>query len=433
MRGLRRTALVLACLLAAGVATSLAASAASPLELTLAQSIQLALENNVTLKAAAGQRLAAVAKVEEVKASVKPKVSASGSYTRLSSSVLTPVIAEGSPNSYSLGLSVSQLVYSGGALQAAVKAAEASLDAADLDLESRRQDVVVQVASAYYGLLVSERLADIAAEAVENAEAHLAVVKAAYEAGTVLKTDVLRTEVAAGQARQNLIKAQGGRNLARTGFLMAVGLPAETEVKLVEPGVSPATVPAFADVLNKAYAKRPDLASARAQVALGAAGVAQAKAGLRPTVTLVASENLQGSELADLSDSWMVTLNASYTVFDWGAAKARLAQAEANARGLELRVKGLQDQILVEVQQAYQALLEARERIPVAETNVTQAKENLSITQIRYEAGLATTVDVLDSQMLLTQSESAYVQAVFDYDLALAKLAKASGDTGLIK
>ncbi|MGE5507973.1 MAG: TolC family protein, partial [Chitinophagales bacterium] len=155
--------------------------------------------------------------------------------------------------------------------------------------------------------------------------------------------------------------------------------------------------------------------------------------GLRPTVTLVASENLQGSELADLSDSWMVTLNASYTVFDWGAAKARLAQAEANARGLELRVKGLQDQILVEVQQAYQALLEARERIPVAETNVTQAKENLSITQIRYEAGLATTVDVLDSQMLLTQSESAYVQAVFDYDLALAKLAKASGDTGLIK
>jgi OMF family outer membrane factor len=147
----------------------------------------------------------------------------------------------------------------------------------------------------------------------------------------------------------------------------------------------------------------------------------------------VASENLRGSELSDLDSGWTLMLNASFNLFDWGAAKAKVTQAEANARGLGLRVKGMEDQLRLEVQQAYQALLEARERIPLAETSVKQAQENLEITKIRYEAGLATTVDVLDSQMLLTQNESASVQASFDYDLALVKLAKASGDTGLIK
>lgn len=425
MRGLRRALLVLLCLLAAVPASA----AAAPRELTLVASIQLALENNVTLKAAAGQRIAAVAKVEEVTASVKPKVSASGNYTRYSE----PSMLTGSENDFGLGLSVSQLVYSGGALKAAVKAAEASLEAADLDLETRRQEVTVQVANGYYGLLMSERLVEISKEALANAEAHLSVVQASFEAGTVLKTDVLRTEVAVGQARQNLIKAQGGLDLARLGFLMTVGLPTNTEVKLALPSGNPASVPAFEALLRTANAKRPDLASARKQTALGEAGVAQARAGLLPSVTAVASENLRGSELSDLDSGWTLMLNASFNLFDWGAAKAKVTQAEANARGLGLRVKGMEDQLRLEVQQAYQALLEARERIPLAETSVKQAQENLEITKIRYEAGLATTVDVLDSQMLLTQNESASVQASFDYDLALVKLAKASGDTGLIK
>lgn len=415
--------------------SSLGAAAELPArELTLSSSIQLALENNLAVQAAESQRTGAIAKVSEAKTLALPKLSASGNYTRVDESSYTALL-QGSQNSYDVRLSVSQPLYTGGALPAALKAAVAGNKSAELDYQARCQEVALQVANAYYGHLASEQLVKISEEAVTNAQAHLDVVKASFEAGTVLKTDVLRTELALGQARQNLIKAQNTLELARLGLVMAVGLPSETRVILAKPAVETPQKPSgsISDDLLLANAERPDLLSARAQLDLGAAAVAQARAGLLPSLALVAIQDYSGTEVDDLDGSWSVMLNASFNVFDWGAAKAKVTQARESKKALDLRAKGLEDQIRLEVSQARQAVIEAAERIPLAQASEVQAKDNLELTKVRFDAGLATTVDVLDGQMLLTQTEAAAVQAIYDYNLAKARLAKALGEADRIK
>lgn len=426
----RRVGLTLLVLLFATLPLQAAAGQGSGAlrELTLEASIQLALQGSLLVKSAGLQKASAVAKVDEAAASAYPKLGLTSSYTRLSEG-MPSLAGEGPKDNYAFRLSVTQPVYTGGLLTAALQAAKASLQAADLDLEAKRQEAVLQVTTAYYGLLTADRLVKVAEEAVTGAEGHLAVVRANFAAGTVLKTDVLRTEVALGQARQNLIKARNGRELARLGLATTLGLPGETDFRLVEPAKAPPPGTTLQEDLEKAYRRRPDLVSARAQFEVGRAGRLQAQSGLLPSVALVASEDWQGSQVDNLDGSWTVMLNASLNVFDWGAARARVKQAEDSLAGLELRLKGLEDQLRLEVSQARQAVAEAEQRLPLAQTTLEQAKENLELTRIRYEAGLATTVDILDGQTLLTQSEAAQVQALYDYNLALAKLAKATGET----
>jgi outer membrane protein TolC len=432
-RWVSTVALLLFLLSAVPAMDALATEGSATLGLTMESSIAMALKNNLLVKGADALRDSAVAKVDEARTSVLPKVALNGSYTRLSEGVPVPLpappfFAAGSKNSYDFRLSVSQPLYTGGALPAALRAAQASLSAADLDLEAKRQETAWQVAGAYYGLLTAGRLVSVAEESVAAAEAHLAVVKAGYESGTILKTDVLRTEIAQGQARQNLIRARHGEELARLSFATMLGLPGGVHVGLADP--PPQTNPATSleEDVKLALARRPDLASAREQLQLGRAGVAQAKSGFLPSVALVATDDYKGGALDDLDNSWMVTLNASFSLLDWGAAKARLRQAEDGLSGFEFRVKALEDQIRLEVHQAHQAVTEAEERLPMAEATIRQARENLELTQIRYEAGMATTVDLLDSQALLAQSEANQVQAVYDFNLALARLAKATGE-----
>ncbi|NLG84231.1 MAG: TolC family protein [Firmicutes bacterium] len=417
-------------------------------ELTLKQCINLALANNALVQAAQLQKDAAEARVTEAKASLLPRFSAAANYLKMNEGTPIPVgvvydpttnqfflqTMEGPAENVELRLSANQPLYTGGALRAGVAAANWAARAAEADLETRRQEVALQVATAYYGLLTAARLVRVNEEALANAEAHLEVVKVLFEAGTVLKTDLLRTEVAVGQARQDLIRARHALEMARLNLVTLVGLPVEAKPQLAE--VSPAKVgplPDLADCLKIAYANRPELMAVKAQLEAARAALAQTKAGYLPAVSLAAVQSRRGSEPSDLEHSWTVTLNASLNLFDWGVTRARVRQAEDNVRMLELRLKSLEDRIYLEVNQAYQAVREAEERLPLAETMLKQAVENLALTQVRYEAGLATTLDVLDGQVLVTKTETAQVQAVYDYQLARARLAKAMGQVDALE
>ncbi|MGE5623663.1 MAG: TolC family protein, partial [Methanocella sp.] len=103
-------------------------------------------------------------------------------------------------------------------------------------------------------------------------------------------------------------------------------------------------------------------------------------------------------------------------------AEVRLAVARAKLELVEAETG-----ILLEVRQNHQAVLEAQARIPLQEKNLTRAKESLRITAVRYDAGLVNAVDLIDAQRAAFGAETQVIQAVFDYNLALARFAKSAG------
>src|SRR5690606_41578457 len=115
-----------------------------------------------------------------------------------------------------------------------------------------------------------------------------------------------------------------------------------------------------------------------------------------------------------------VSVNPETPQLESGRARVALRRAQ-----LELAER--EADIVLEVEQNYQALLEAQARVPIQETNVARARENLRISQARYEAGVITPIDLVDAQRSAFQAETQAIQAAFDYNVALARFFRSAG------
>jgi outer membrane protein TolC len=416
---LARLWFALAAVWAAGLAGP--ASAAERL-LTFDEAVALALKHSPVVGAAEARRRGAAGRLAEAEAGFQPRLSLSGSYTYLSET-----FPMGTHDNYGVRFVLSQPLYTGGALEAGQRAAQAGSAGAEAEQERARQEVAYRVAEAYYGLLTAERLKEIARLGLEAAESHAVQLRAAYDAGTVLRTDLLQVQVRVGQARQGLIKAEHGAVLAAESLRSLVGLEPGTAVRLPEP-VPPGPFAGNPEqLIATAVARRPELVALRHAAEAARAGVAAAGAQRRPTVAPALAYDWQGAELGRLDGSWTATLSVSWMLLDGGGVAARIEQAEAGVAEAEEGLRRMEEGIRLEVRQAYQAVREAEEAIPVAQATREQARENLELVRLRYEAGLATPTEVTDAQVLLAQAEAGYVQAVSQHLVARASLAKAAG------
>ena len=179
---------------------------------------------------------------------------------------------------------------------------------------------------------------------------------------------------------------------------------------------------------------RPELKAVDSRVKAGEAGVTAARSGWFPQVYLTGNyyysrPNQRIFPTQDaFKDTWDVTLGVSLDIWNWGTtlhqtdqAQAQLEQAK-DARGL------IQDGITLDLTQAYLNLQQARERITVADQGVKQAEENHRITTKRFNAGLASTSDLIDAEVALLQGKTNQTNSIVDYELAKARIEKAVGE-----
>lgn len=408
--------------------------------LTLGEAVDLAVSRSPAVQAARAGVVAARNRLAEAEAGFKPRATLSGAYTRLgeSASVMPPellaamgippgAIPESPLNNYDVRLTLSYPLYTGGGLEAGEDSARAGLEAAETRLEQAVQEAAFAATQAYYGLRSARELKEIARLSLVSAEGHAAQVEAAYEAGTVLRTDLLRVRVQVGNARQALIKADHGVKLAQETLLSLTGLEPGTVLQLPEQS-SPAPMTDDLDrLVSAALANRRELAALRKAADIARAGLKAAQAQFRPSVASALTVDWQGAELGELDHNWTLMVTATWNAFDGGVARARVGQAEAAlAEALE-NVRRLEEGVRLEVRQAYQAVREAEEALPVAVATQEQAEENLELARVRFDAGLATPADVTDAQLLLAQARMNRVQAVNDHFMALARLAKVTG------
>jgi outer membrane protein TolC len=121
----------------------------------------------------------------------------------------------------------------------------------------------------------------------------------------------------------------------------------------------------------------------------------------------------------------------SLPLFEGGLTRGRVGEARANQRVLEAQHYALRQSILLEVNQAYADLDSATARIGVMDSSLKTARENLAIAEGRYKAGVGPSIDVTDAQVSAVKAETDYIQAQYDYQLAVARLQKAMGRIGL--
>ena len=419
--------------------------------LTLEESVDIALEQSLAVLSADEEIRAKEFEERSAKAEFYPKLSTSYTYTRLDSDTVndaktttyfynpltgTHLPREVSPldrNNYQWNVTATQPLFTGWRLTMSRDLASIGVDTAKIQKETAVQDLVLDVKAAYFAILKTEKLQNVATRAVEQLEGHLAVAQAFYDEGITAKNELLQTEVQMAQARQDLITAINGVALAKSLFnkLLRRGLNKEVQIKDIL-DYRPVQLD-FDEALKKAELNRPEIQEVLFNVLSAEKGVVLSKSDYYPTASLIANyqretdDILLESDPGQDADNWTITLQGEWTFWEWGKKRHDVAAAMARLAKARYLLNEIKDNIQLELKEAYLSLREAEKNIQVAKKAVVQAEENYRMNEERYKQQVATSTDVLDAQTLLTQAQTNHFNALSDYNISWARLERAMG------
>jgi NodT family efflux transporter outer membrane factor (OMF) lipoprotein len=312
-----------------------------------------------------------------------------------------------------------------------VRSAQAALRASRYDRETVRLTLVAGVATAYFQVLsLRERLV-IARENLAIAERVFKVVDARVRYGANSALDLARQQatVLAQRAAIPPLELQARQTL----FALAILLGKQPEAfDAVATGVSAILVPSIAPGLPSALlVRRPDVASAEAQLAAANANVIVARAALLPSISLTGSAGLASDVLLNFlsAPTAVLAIGASLLqpIFNGGRLRAQVDVAASRERELVENYRKFILAALADVESALAAGGRSAEQEGLQEQVVVQARRSLQLAEVRYREGADDLLTVLDAQRTLFQAEDQRAQLRLARLQAAVSLYKALG------
>lgn len=428
---------VLILLMVAAIAPGASFAASS---LTLGDCIDQALANHPSLKSAREGINAGRGREDQARSPYLPQVQASTGYSESHS--LGGALGESTTKSYTTTLSVNQLIYDFGKTGGGYDAARSGVQSAESDVVRVRQEVILNVKQAYYALLQAKRLLQVAQQTLDQTEGHLRQAEAFFGAGSRPRFDVTRAEVDVNTARLGMINAGNDVRLRTIALYNAMGIDPKGDIEIEDILAVPTAVPSLDQMQTEALNNRPEMQKATADIQAAQARARAAESNYLPSLSANGAYNwahgksettlppgpLGGGEFqSDIRNSWNAGIMLSMPLFEGGLTQGRVSEARANLRALEAQRDGLRQSILLEINQALADLESASARISVMESSRQKAKENLELAEGRYQAGIGPSLEVTDAQVAYIKAETDHAQALYDYQLAAARLLKATG------
>lgn len=412
------------------------APAPMPDSLDLATAIGFALENNFAIRQARERIRQQEGVVVEVSARQIPNVAADAVYQMNDKSISQSFPS--SDRAWQINLTASQVLYAGGGVRSAVRSAKLAREAAMLDLQAVINDSLLQVRTAFYTALLANEKIKVQESNLQLLQEQLKTATDRFEAGTVSSFERLRAEVAVSNAKVPLITARNDFRLSLETLRQLVGFTTNTRDTVRKVPTLSGTL-AFTPVqfeLEQAFeaarANRPDLERLAKLADAREEGVTTARSGYYPNVAAFGGWTLRKGGTNDFSDSnngWLVGVQSQWSIFDGRATAGRVAQARSVLAQTRLSVAEARLAVDVEVRRAHSEWQQATELAEASARVVEQATEAVRLANARYNAGTGTQLDVLQAQVDLTTARTNQVQAFYAYNVAVAALRKAMGQS----
>jgi outer membrane protein TolC len=332
-------------------------------------------------------------------------------------------------NQYSVRGGINQFIDITGVIRTAIEVGDLQKALTRLEIIRNRQDVALTVRNAYYNLLRSQAFVRVNEAAVEQSEELLRVTEAQKAAGVVAEFDVLRARTQLENNRQALISSRNQVAIAKNALANTIGIDPSTPVETETPTVPPMPTLDEQALVDTAFKQRPEYFQADINYLKAQKGIRLARRNLEPYLNASLNGTYNPSPaLGNESQTGAFGLTLTVPIWDGGATKAQVEAARSDERGALIQKDQFVRGIKAEVQQAIISVRDANERAEAATLTVTQAREALRLAGVRYRAGVGTQLDVNDAQTALTQAETNFVNAQFDYLSALARLSRAVGN-----
>lgn len=396
--------------------------------LTLSDCLAFAAARNRGLKAKSYDEAIALQNVTMANSSWFPRIDFQGGYTaQLAEQKISFNNVQIPTQDADFGffnLTLNYILYDFGRREARGATAVLLRESASDQYQGQEKDLFLQVIQAYYGVLRSGKLLLVAEDEVTRLMDHLRVAQHLYEQGVVTRNDVLQAEVRLAAGRQKKLAA--GNDLDKAWLMLnyLTGQP-ETVRDDLEETLSD-TAPGPVD--DEAIIRRPEYRSQSRALKASDFDVMESRRAFYPEIFVRAGIDYMENSMVREQAIYGATIGAKVNLFEGNAGTARLRQAVARRSQNEARLNDLAAQLRLELALAARDAVVSKERIGVTEQAIGQAEENLRINKNRYLEHVGTATELLDAQTLLTQTKTDHYSAVYEYQVALARVRKARGE-----
>jgi outer membrane protein len=393
----------------------------------LREAQEFALAHHPQIQAAELRARAAGLVVREARAAYFPQVVANA--TAVAAGSATRIAASGGLNNPSVferesnGLLVSQLLTDFGRTPALTASARYQAESAADTVQAVRARVLLEVNHDFFGVLGARALLEVAEQTVDARSLLLERVTALAQANLKSGLDVSFAEVALGEARLLLLRAQDQLQAASAQLATALGSRDAVARPLADEPLFAVPSENVDELIRTALEARPELLAARAHSEAAQQLAAAEKAGQYPVVSALAAVGFSPYRDDRLMSSYSAAgVNLSVPLFTGGRLSARAQEARLQASAVDRVLADEENQVERDVRVAWLAARTAYQAIDVTRATQESASRALELAQSRYDLGISSIVELSQAQLQKTQADIANASARYEYQRRRADL-----------
>jgi len=299
--------------------------------------------------------------------------------------------------------------------------------------EIASRGLVVTVVDSYYGLVAAERKLQYAQQSLREAQQFFDITQKLEHGGESAHSDVVKAQIQLEQRQRDAQEADLAIEKSRVGLAVLVFPDFQQDFDVVDDLQDELKLPPFSEVQALAAKNNPDIRAAQAEVEQEKWGVSSARSGYLPSLSFdyffgidanqFAIDNPQGAR--NLGS--VVQAQLTIPVWNWGATRSKLRQAQLHLQQAKLDLSVTQRQLLANLNSFFQEAQTAGSQVSSLSHSADLAAESLRLTLLRYTAGEVTVLEVVDAQTTLAQARNAYADGLVRYRVAISGLQTLTG------
>jgi len=407
--------------------------------ITLKEAVDLTLANNKTLKQDSSKIIEAAMAITEAREKRMPdaRITGAGLFLPVKPSVDLKTSNSNNNNSNPPRVSeafygianVSVPIYTAGKLKYGIESAKFLEQAVRLDADNDRSLVILNSINACINLYKAHQAIALVKENLETSQQRVKDLSNLEKNGLLARNDLLKAELQTSNIELSLLDAQSNYKIACVNMNLMMGLPEQTELIPDKSGLAlPTSIKTLDEYEQNALKGRKDVEALSFRKKAAILGIRNARAGYYPSIALTGGYIAADiPKLLTITNAVNIGVGIKYDLSSLWKTKTKIQQAQLKVDQLQISESMLDDNIRLQVNQAYQAYLVSEKKIQVYEKAVTQATENYRITKNKYDNALATTTELLDADVALLQTKLSVTNAKADSFLAYNKLLQIAG------
>jgi outer membrane protein TolC len=322
-------------------------------------------------------------------------------------------------------------VYTGGKINAANKAAEIDEEEAGLEKEQKQGELMSELASRYYGLVLAEQACKVRAQVAEAMKKHLFDSEKLAEQGQIARVEFLHAQVAMSDAERELKKANREAEIVKRALQNTIAAGDSINILLASKLFFLKSIENEQFFVDLALRNNPQIRMVDSKQELAATGVKLEKSNFLPTVAVSGTYDLANKDLSPYVPDWMVGVGLKWSLFEGNARNRNLQAARFKEQKAEQAGIKAEEDIRTIIRKLHHQLAMQVEQLEELDTTLEFATTYADSREKAFREGLSTSTELVDARLLVAKVKIERLQALYNYDTNLAVLLQVCGNPEL--